>query len=270
MLPVTPNSSGTQSRAIGGPGSRATCFCADPWLAETLGKPVFRLTAFEPNGSEGALNQDMANLANGGDAFFYGKVRTSDVPACLALQRVGFGVVDAAITFSWAGPARSGPSGVLVAQARPSQHQAIAVIAETSFRWSRFHLDPQIPASAANLIKRRWVENCFNGQRGAGVYVAEIDGEVAGFLAVMEAAGGERRAAVIDLIGVAPSCQGRGIGTALVEAFVADWRERVSELRVGTQAANIQSLRFYENTGFRIAESNYVLHAHYHGGEVLR
>lgn len=246
------------------------CFRADPWLAETLGQPVFRLDNLTRNHGEAALSQEIASLAGGGDAFFYGKVPAADVPTCLTFLGLGFGVVDLAITFSWVGPLRSGSTGVVVAPARSSQHEAIAVIAETSFRWSRFHVDPKIPAKVANLVKRRWIENYFSGRRGVGVYSAEIGGEVAGFLAVMETVNAERRAAVIDLIAVAPRWQGRGVGAALVETFVTDWRERVAELSVGTQAANIQSLRFYESMGFRIAETNYVLHAHYRGGEALR
>jgi hypothetical protein len=33
-------------------------------------------------------------------------------------------------------------------------------------------------------------------------------------------------------------------------------------MRVGTQIANIPSLRLYERLGFTMAESAYVLHAH--------
>ena len=94
------------------------------------------------------------------------------------------------------------------------------------------------------------------------LYVGRIGGAIAGFLAVIESRVGTRSIAVIDLVGVSPEHQGRRVGTALVRRFIEEWRGRAAELRVGTQAANVQSLRFYERNGFRVVQSDYVLHAH--------
>jgi ribosomal protein S18 acetylase RimI-like enzyme len=77
-----------------------------------------------------------------------------------------------------------------------------------------------------------------------------------GFLAVLET--GDAR--VIDLVGVAPERQGRGVGSTLVDAFVR--RHRGHELVVGTQLANVPSLRLYRRAGFAIARSAFVLHRH--------
>jgi ribosomal protein S18 acetylase RimI-like enzyme len=81
---------------------------------------------------------------------------------------------------------------------------------------------------------------------------------VAGFLAV--ALSGE--AAVIDLVGVAPHMQSRGLGSALVQAFVSRWRSKAQVLRVGTQIANVASLRLYQRCGFWLEDARYVLHCH--------
>ena len=51
-------------------------------------------------------------------------------------------------------------------------------------------------------------------------------------------------------LGVAPEARGRGIGRALVAAFVARHKQRAATLRVGTQLANTASIRLLENTGF--------------------
>lgn len=245
--------------------SAAPPFSSDLWLAETLGQPVYRLSA---SLEESRLRAEMDRLANGRSAFFYAKIPTADVAASLTLQRTGFSVVDTAITFRWCEGHRPAQSGVEVAPVSSAQGEAVAAIAATSFVWSRFHLDPKIPASAANLVKRRWIENYVTGKRGSGLYAATVKGEVAGFLAVLEADANHRKVAVIDLIGVSGAHQQHGVGTALVQAFVRDWRTRVSELRVGTQAANIRSLRFYESNGFRISDTSFVLHAHVRNGQV--
>jgi hypothetical protein len=39
-------------------------------------------------------------------------------------------------------------------------------------------------------------------------------------------------------------------------------------LRVGTQAANIQSLRFYGQHDFRIVDSSYTMHSHFYNGQI--
>jgi dTDP-4-amino-4,6-dideoxy-D-galactose acyltransferase len=243
---------------------------ADAWLAETLRRPTYRWKGQSEEIAEEGLSEEMADLANGGDAFFFARVPTDSVAKCTALTREGFSVVDTGVTFTWVGRGDSQPSAVSVGVARREQHEAVARIAERCFRWSRFHLDPRIPVELANLIKRRWIENYCRGQRGAALYVGEINKEVAGFLAVIESRVGDQTAAVIDLIGVAPELQGHSVGTALVRFFVDEWRDRVAQLRVGTQVANVRSMRFYERSGFRVVESTYVLHAHYREGELLR
>ena len=74
-------------------------------------------------------------------------------------------------------------------------------IAEREYDVSRFHLDPGIPDDVARSIKRDWVDNYFTGARGDRMFVAEHDGEVAGFQLVLDTP----EAAVIDLIAVAGS-----------------------------------------------------------------
>jgi dTDP-4-amino-4,6-dideoxy-D-galactose acyltransferase len=242
-------------------------FSADPWLAETLGQPAFKLAERSTSVSERRLSAEMAELAKQGNAFFFAKVPTTDVARCMELARAGFSVVDVGITFALAAEGGAPPPDVAVrVPSSAEQHEAVANIAGRCFRWSRFHLDPRIPVDRANLIKRRWAENYCRGQRGAGLYVGEVGGRVAGFLAVLESAVDGRKAAIIDLIGVSPEHQGRGVGTALVRRFTQDWQAHAAELRVGTQAANVQSMRFYENNGFRIIESTYVMHAHFRDG----
>jgi ribosomal protein S18 acetylase RimI-like enzyme len=248
----------------------ASRFSPDPWLAESLQRPVFRLSWAAVDPPARTLRAEMASLSGGGEAFFYAKLPTSDVQACNALGDAGFALVDTAITLARTGCTENTGEEIAVGIARGEQYPMIPGIAEKCFRWSRFHLDPKIPAELANAIKRRWLESYVHGTRGCALYAAEIEGQVAGFLAVAESAVENRRVAIIDLLGVAAEHQGKGVGSALVRAFTKDWQGRVAELRVGTQAANIPSLRLYENHGFRIVESSYVLHAHYHGGEIQR
>jgi len=76
-----------------------------------------------------------------------------------------------------------------------------------------------------------------NGQ----VIVAELDGEVAGFAAVV---GGE-----LDGLFVEPDLWGRGIGRRLVDAATHEARKRGLAL---TLIANPRARRFYEHCGFSL------------------
>lgn len=76
-----------------------------------------------------------------------------------------------------------------------------------------------------------------NGQ----VIVADLDGEVAGFAAVV---GGE-----LDGLFVEPELWGRGIGRALVDAATHEARKRGLALKV---IANPRARRFYEHCGLSV------------------
>jgi GNAT superfamily N-acetyltransferase len=76
-----------------------------------------------------------------------------------------------------------------------------------------------------------------NGQ----VIVAEIDGVIAGFAAVV---GGE-----LDGLFVEPDLWGQGIGRTLIDAAVHEARRRGLALTV---IANPRARRFYENCGFAV------------------
>jgi ribosomal protein S18 acetylase RimI-like enzyme len=94
--------------------------------------------------------------------------------------------------------------------------------------------------------------------RADTVFVTETAGEITGFNACMVCGG----AAVIDLIGVAPGFQGRGLGRDLVNASRSHYAGRTSRMTVGTQTVNTASLALYLSCGFRIEASALTLHAH--------
>jgi len=230
----------------------------DAWLARTLGRPAFGLRVPLPPAPQ--LAAALARLP--GDAFCFAKIPESDGALSAALEGVGFRQVDTQLTLERAAdPAPAAPR-VEVRRAEPRDRDAVLGIAGSCFRYSRFHQDARIGLQAAHAIKRAWAANCFDGKRGEEVLVALDEDRPAGFLAVLLAPD----AAVIDLIGVDAGRQRRGIGAALVDAFVARWRGRASRLRVGTQAVNAPSIALYERCGFRRMGATRVLHAHLRDG----
>jgi len=223
----------------------------DAWLAAAIGRPAFRV--------EGV---DLAEPLP--DGMHTARVDTARVGDAARLTALGFYVVDTVVTFDRP-PGDPPPRLVETRRCAPQDVDAIVDLGARCFRFSRFHLDPLLGEDLGNHVNRLWVENCAAGRRGEGVIVALREGRAVGFLTMLRASG----AAVIDLIGVDPGVQRSGAGESMVAAFVDAYPD-VARLRVGTQVANIPSNRFYEKLGFRLAQSQYVLHAHVRGGVVLR
>lgn len=223
-----------------------------------LGRPAFRLILPDTD-ADGPLQLPRP-------AFLYGRVPTDRVEGVHRLLAAGFTIVDVALTFDRpAGRPEDAPAGAEGAEVRdfqPPDEDRVLRIAETCFVYSRFHLDPRIPREVAHRIKREWIRNTIRGRRGERLLVAIRGGTPAGFLAVLASTHRGATSRVIDLIGVDPAFQGQGVGRALVAHFIREYAGKCEWLVVGTQAANIPSVRLYETCGFRLAETAYVLHAH--------
>jgi ribosomal protein S18 acetylase RimI-like enzyme len=226
----------------------------DPWLGAILGRPALRLTA---TGSEPGLEQRFRTER----LFATAKVGADQVALLQKLQAAGGYVVDVLLGFAVAvNDARTQPSGARVRPATASDETAVRAIAETAFRYTRFHLDPAIPNSLAGRIKAEWAANFFAGRRGDAMLIAEdAQGKTQGFLLVLATTD----SLVIDLIAVSPDAAGAGMGSAMIAALAEQARQQGKcELHVGTQAANAAASRFYEKAGFRLRNAQYVLHHH--------
>ncbi len=235
---------------------------SDPWLGQLFGYPVFRLATGKDPSPE---NQSLTDIAALKEAFVYVRVPCADIREVNELLEKGFRVVDTALRFRRNVPSPGDGDNDSVREATAADFGPVMDIAGQCFRYSRFHLDPLVPRPLADAIKRAWMDSYRLGKRGRGCLVAERGGKVAGFLAVLDSPG-EKATRVIDLIGVRTEDQGSGVGRALVNSFMREAWPDVEELEVGTQAANVPSVRLYEACGFRFAEAAYVLHAHFRGG----
>ena len=235
----------------------------DRWLAVQFGHPVFQLN---PHFDEGPID-----FQPGADArsFYYAKVPTRHIASMAKLVKAGFRVVDVSVMFEREASAsiRSQPAaGLAIREVERGDEEKVLSIAYSSFIYSRFHLDPLIPREVANRIKREWIRSYVNGDRGERLLVAYMQGEPAGFLADLAGRDGDQAVRIIDLIAVNASRQGEGVGRSLVNHFISDCSSKCDLLRVGTQVANVPSVRLYESCGFRLSASHYVLHGHFQNG----
>ncbi|MEO8551322.1 MAG: GNAT family N-acetyltransferase [Kofleriaceae bacterium] len=216
----------------------------DAWLSDVMARPVWRV---EGSG-------DVSELV-GMPGFYFVKVPTDRIADVRALTSAGFSLVDTAVTFE---STREVPvsSTIEVRDCTDADADAVLAIAGSAFRYSRFHLDPQIPDQVAHHVKREWIANYVRKSRGDALLVAHHDGKPAGFLASLVSHG----TAAIDLVAVATDAHGKGIGSALCAAFAA--RYAGMPRIVGTQVVNVPSIRMYTKLGYELARSQYVLHLH--------
>ena len=232
----------------------------DNWLANHLECDAFKLVI--PTDCSAQSIQEALGDAQAG--FYFTKVSTTAVAQVQTLEKLAFSVVDVNVTLEREPnvPPVSNRGNCTIRDYDPSRDSAIAQIGEDCFVYSRFHLDPRVSNDLANRIKREWVENSMAGNRGDRLLVAEQDGQAVGFLIELHTSQNGKRTTIIDLVGVDRHHQGRGIGRAMMEHVVRRSSGSADLLRVGTQVANVPSLRLYESTGFRTADTQYVLHAH--------
>ena len=227
----------------------------DGWLGNIFGHAVWRVSP--PRGGPDRETAEAIERVPS-PAFLYAKVPTSDIDAVGALVGLGFLVVDTNVVLER--PAGSVPDDVDDACrfAKAGDREAVCALAGRSFTLSRLHLDPAVPRAVADRSRSEWASNFFAGQRGNHMVVAEVAGRCAGFLQLL---GPKDGVLVIDLIGVDPDHRRRGLARKMIQFAAAQLRD-FAAMRVGTQIANIPSLRLYEALGFRTTETSYVLHCH--------
>lgn len=241
--------------------AKTTC-TKDDWLSAKFNREVFKVDM--PDGSLGADQSLGSHIHDHPGAIYSCVLPTRSIAQTLSLIRYGFYVVDVRVTLT-CHRALPLPSerygGIHVRECSPADQEDLLAIAGTAFEWSRFHLDPNIDNTIANRIKQEWVLSYINHKRGDSLWVAETRDRIVGFLASMRAEHVDEWGGIVDLIGVSQDHQHEGVGKCLIRRFFQRYGG-CSFFQVGTQAANVGSIRFYESLGFRVSSTAYVLHLH--------
>lgn len=234
----------------------------DIWLEKILERDVFKVKLIEDR--DGTLNASLGpkdsleSLLAKKSVFLYSKISSDQVSRIRYLEKLGFNLADTTITFEKKRSKRSMHSeGLNVRMSALKDKERVMEIAASSFKYSRFHMDNKIPTIKADRIKAEWAGNFFTGQRGDEMVVAVVNGKVAGFLLLL--CSGETIA--IDLVAVEKKYLRKGLAMRMI-CFAETALEGFRTIRVGTQAVNIPSMRFYESLGFCVIETGYVFHYH--------
>lgn len=193
--------------------------------------------------------------------FIYCKVPVDAISSIKLLEELDFYLIDTNMTFEKPIlPTHHFAGYWTIRFAVPSDESQVVELARKNFAYSRFHLDGNISRDAANTVKAEWVRNYFLGNRGEQMVVATVEGRVVGFIQVLY---GNEKTLIIDLIAVDKKWRRKGIAVDMI-AYAESNCGGFNRIQVGSQIANIPSIRLYEKLGFKMFKAEYVFH--YHAG----
>lgn len=224
-------------------------FSEDFWLSKTLGMSSFKMTEPTLLVSE----QDLKDKD-----FIYVKLQINEQEKINHLIRLNFSIIETNITLKSCKINLLRNKEIQCRFANIQDEEELKKIASESFEHSRFHMDKKISNVKANYLKAEWVSSFFKGLRGEWMIVAEYDGKLCGFLQLIK----DDNNIIIDLIAVKKDFQGKDIGKSMIKYAFKNCATGNSIFIVGTQLTNLKSIRFYNNIGFHITNSKYILHYH--------
>jgi ribosomal protein S18 acetylase RimI-like enzyme len=232
----------------------------DEWLASLFKRKVYRLKVERDLiEAPASVLRDLRETLRQGKVFCYAKVGTGDLSGIHFLESLRFNLIEANVTLKKKTGMPAGPAQELdVRFAHDQDREGVKGLAARNFIYSRFHMDPLISLDLANEVKACWAENFFFKKRGDSMVVAYTGSSLAGFLQLLFSG----QDLVIDLIAVEEKFRRMGIAGAMVR-FAETALRGFEATAVGTQIANVPSLRLYEGLGFRVSSSAYTFHYHH-------
>ena len=250
------------------------CWRFLPWDSQVLGCPSGLVGGLWTEGDyverchrlETVLKACITDAEARGIRFLSARLPEGALAALHAVEAVGFRIIESFLTFSrktTGGIPFDSKSDFHIRLAQPDEMEAVASIAYRAFQSFRLRVDPQLPESRARHSRREWVRNGFKG-RAEAIYVAENENRLVGFVLLRSKTDAEKTGE-IELIAVEPGFHGKGIGKALVARAIRHYQGKTSEIRVGTQAKNLQAVGLYTRMGFSVVHSELSFHRHSDG-----
>jgi GNAT superfamily N-acetyltransferase len=224
-----------------------------PFESEFFGGSVWRVNAAD---NVGELQQVTDFLKKSKACFAHCRIDRGNGAADANLRQAGFAFVEELVTLELnlsTYPTGKLPAGIEIAGTDAAAE--VGVLAARTFQHDRFHADPRISRNIADTLKEAWARNNTAG-RSDTTFVARKDGKISGFNSCLL----RDRTAIIDLIGVGPEFQGKGLGGRLVDAAITHYAAKATSMRVGTQRNNTSSIQLYTGRGFREVGSGLTFH----------
>ena len=214
----------------------------DKWLTGVLKKNCYNLKI------QGKFENKKIDFPKG---FITCKLDSNEFSKSIFLQKHNFCCIDFPITFSLDGNQKLDDINCRMSE----KNDLLPILNLSKFiTHSRFHIDKNFSKREAELIKSKWVENFFLGDRGTGLVVYEFREKIRGFLLYIL----DKGQATIDLIVVDPLYRKKKVASNMIGYLLK--KNTCKYLSASTQASNIGALNFYCKIGFKYIKSSIVLH----------
>jgi len=160
---------------------------------------------------------------------------------------LGFRLVDVRVEFS----ARTKEEQRKVRMATRGDDDALALIARSSFKRTRFYNDRKFPPMRVDDLYENWVrEHC---ETGRVLVTTDENDRPVGFATFKDG--------YVSLIAVSEEHRYLGHGEALMKgALDLGWQDGLQEIRIVTQGGNIGAQRTFQKVGFRSVQTDLWLH----------
>jgi|FLOH01.1.fsa_nt_gi dTDP-4-amino-4,6-dideoxy-D-galactose acyltransferase len=169
----------------------------------------------------------------------------------------GFRWVDERLTFSLSQVAsRMGAGASEAPGIRKAQLADLPFLGETAgnaYEFSRYFFDGNFPRELCQNFYRDWIQKSVTGEFDDIVFVAEVAGEVAGYVSCRKASSNLGQ---IGLVGIAEGFRGQGLGAQLIQRALQWFEEEdLPRVEVVTQGRNLPAQKLYRAAGFVLEKS---------------
>lgn len=197
--------------------------------------------------------------------FLHFRVDTADMSTIHSLEDNGFRFIASVVRYAVESSnlRRMQRSSPCVGLFQSRDLEQVKRLGSSVFSDNRFSLDPRFEKEMVQKLYEKWVENSCSGKVQDKVFVYRQGEEIAGFttcgLRKEDSAVFGKRIGAIDLVGVDPRFQGRGIAVKMVNSAV-EWLEKNSDVVEAIMAAqNKPMIRILERFGFswRVSQTDW-------------
>jgi GNAT superfamily N-acetyltransferase len=235
------------------PGGPVLALAWLDWDSRFFGLPCYRLRAERCYIPDGAT--DGKGLRQAAKDFprcaVWAKVPPRSHPAlAAALQALGGEFVETELTLGHDGR-KAEPAaveGVHILKTEDLNRPGFPELGRV-FSLTRFHTDPRIGKERADALWTEYLKN-YHLSEDRHAFMAEAGGRIVGAVLVSADRAADKPVNGLDIVAVAPSHTGRGVGRALIRSTL-DWSFTTGRnCTVATQHRNIDAIAFYQRNGF--------------------
>ncbi|MFT5080695.1 MAG: dTDP-4-amino-4,6-dideoxy-D-galactose acyltransferase, partial [Planctomycetota bacterium] len=122
-----------------------------------------------------------------------------------------------------------------------------------AYEFSRYYFDGKFPRDLCHKFYRDWIQKSVTGGFDDVVFVAEVEGQVAGYISCRRASSNLGQ---IGLVGISKGYRGQGLGAKLLHRALQWFEEEdLPRVEVVTQGRNLPAQKLYRGAGFALERS---------------